>query len=65
MKTFEVVIKKPSKVKDWCLWDEKEYYRDSPTTIAILTAFNSDRLKAKISKLYGDCVVISINEIQL
>lgn len=65
MKTFEVVIKKPSKVKDWSLWDEKEYYKDSPTTTAILTAFSSDRLKAKISKLYGDCVVISVTEIEL
>lgn len=65
MKTFEVVIEKASKVKDWCLWDNKEFYRDCPTTTAILTAFNSDRLKAKISKLYGNVKVVSVKEIYL
>lgn len=64
MKTFEVVIEKPSKIKDWDLWDE-EFYRKVPYTTAILTAFDQDKLKVKVEKLYGEVKVLSVTEIEL
>lgn len=62
MKTFEVVLDKPSKKQDWCLWDNKTIYVDVPTTTALITAFNEERLYSKLRKLYPDVKVISVLE---
>lgn len=62
MKTFEVVLDKPSKKQDWCIWDNKTIHVDVPTTTALITAFNEERLYYKLQKLYPNIKVISVIE---
>lgn len=64
MKTYEVILDKPTLVDDWCLWDNRTIKRRVDHTIAILTAFSDERLKQKITKLYPGVRVISIKEIK-
>jgi len=63
MKTYEVVVDVPSKEKDWCLYENKVVWVDSPTTTAILTARDLDHLMEKITKHYGDVHIQRIMEI--
>jgi len=65
MKTFEVIIDKPSKIQDWCIYDNRTIWVDCKTTTAIITAFSDVRLKAKIEKLYSGYKILSIKEVNL
>ena len=63
MKLYEVVVDVPSKEQDWCLYDNKEVWVNTPTTTAILTARDLEHLKDKITKHYGDAHILRIKEI--
>ena len=64
MKTYEVVIQKQSKVEDWCLYGNREYYRTEPTTTAVIVAFNLDRLKQKLETYYKGFEILKITELK-
>lgn len=65
MRTYEVTINKPSKYRDWCLYDNIETLVHLPTSTAILTARDVDALHEKIEKHYAGFEVLRIREVHL
>lgn len=65
MKNYEVVLDKPSTVKELesGMWYEREVPRLIDYTEAVICAFNEDCLKQKLEKLYPGVRVIRYKEI--
>ena len=63
MNDYLVVIDKPSKIKDWDLWEEKPTYITLSTTQTILSANSEERAIEKCKSLYKGCAILKISKL--